>query len=52
MEDLVKLISTLGFPIMVSCYLLVRMERIITDLRDELYERPCLVRQDHRKGDK
>lgn len=44
MEEIARLISTIGFPIAVAVYCLVRLERVLTELRDELYERPCLVR--------
>jgi hypothetical protein len=32
MEDLLKLITNYGFPVVVSVYLLVRLERRIADL--------------------
>ena len=33
MEELLKLIGNYGFPMVIACYLLVRMEPVIKDLQ-------------------
>lgn len=32
----IQMISSVGFPIVVASYLLLRMERVITELRDAI----------------
>lgn len=36
MDELTKFIATLGFPIVLCCYLIIRMELILRELRDEV----------------
>ena len=31
-----QLIQQLGFPIFVSCYLMIRMDKLLRDIRDEV----------------
>lgn len=38
MEDLLAQISNLGFPIVVSVYLLIRIEKKLTDLSNTINE--------------
>lgn len=36
MEELFKLITNYGFPIVIAVYLLVRMEKIIGEIKDSI----------------
>ncbi|MFR7760897.1 MAG: YvrJ family protein [Peptoniphilus grossensis] len=38
MEDLLSNISNIGFPIAISCYLLVRLEKKMEELREVILE--------------
>ena len=38
MEDLLSNISNIGFPIAISCYLLVRLEKKMEELREVIVE--------------
>lgn len=38
MEDLLSNISNIGFPIVISCYLLVRLEKKMEELREVIVE--------------
>lgn len=52
MEEWLKASVAGGFPVMVAVYLLVRMERVLTELRDavrELVHQKVMYRPDRRK---
>lgn len=38
MEDLLSNISNIGFPIAISCYLLVRLEKKMEELREVIVD--------------
>lgn len=38
MEDLIANISNIGFPIAISCYLLVRLEKKMEELKEVIVE--------------
>lgn len=38
MEDLLSNISNIGFPIAISCYLLVRLEKKMEELKEVILE--------------
>lgn len=38
MEEMIMQISNVGFPIAITCYLLVRIEGKLTDLTKSIYE--------------
>lgn len=38
MEDLLSNISNIGFPIAISCYLLVRLEKKMEELKEVIVE--------------
>ena len=38
MEDLLSNISNIGFPIAISCYLLVRLEKKMDELKEVIVE--------------
>ena len=38
MEDIAKILANYGFPIAITMFLLIRMEKTITDLRSAIVE--------------
>jgi hypothetical protein len=38
MEDIAKILANYGFPIAITMFLLIRMEKTVTDLRSSILE--------------
>lgn len=44
LDELVRLVGTTGFPIAVTAYLLLRLDRTLLELRDEIRALPGRIR--------